>query len=172
MPYLKMIFYALGENITSQLFSQEHLKKGRWEFNVFDQFEDRPYYQTEKVKETFNFDKEIDQYNNFVYENKEICKLSFKNSVTGAIKLNDEEQIIPYKTETSEELASAQIAIDRGNAYHEALKLLDFHLINTIDDLQTQLMVVKSKMTERYLQLLNHQILLKNIIRLLKNLQH
>jgi len=167
--YLKMIFFSLGENLTSQIFSQEFLIKGKWEFNVFDQFENIPFIEQKTEKENADFAEHIKEYQNFVYPNKDYCKLSFKNSVTGAIKLNEEQEIIPYTTEESETDNKVQIAIDRGNAYHEALKLLDFEKINSKDDLILEIEKIKENMTEGYLQLIDLQVLYKNIS-LIKNL--
>ena len=163
--YLKMILYALGENISSQIFSQENLVKGRWEFNVFDEIEDIPLNLIKLEENNVKFASEIEKYNNFAYKNKENCKLSFKNSVTGAIKLNEQDEILPLKTEANEEQNNnSQIAVDRGNAYHEALKLLNFDVINTLNDLQLQLDQIKDKMTDGYLEFIDKNILLKNIL--------
>lgn len=162
--YLKMIFYALGENLTAQLFSQEKIERGRVEFNVFNEFEER-HFDIEKIENsTQKFAEEIKKYNDFSYQNKEICKFSFKNSVTGAIKLNDEKQILPYQTESNEENKTAQIAIDRGNAYHEALRYLDFEKINSLNDLENQMKIVCDFMSEGYCQLIDNKLLFKNIL--------
>ena len=162
--YLKMIFYALGENLTSQIFSQGKLEKSKWEFNVFDEFEESHFNIKEITESNDKFKKEIEEYNNFSYANKEICKLSFKNSVTGAIKLNDSQEIIAHKTEDYGKSLNSLVAINRGNAYHEALKILDFDKINSLDDLKLQLEENKDMMTEGYVDLIDAQILLKNIL--------
>lgn len=163
--YLKMIFYALGENLTSQIFNQEKLVKGKWEFNVFDEFEEVTSAQSKIQISSIKFAQEISDYNNFQYENKKICKIGLKNSVTGTTKLNEEKEIFIHHTEENEITSqNAQLAIDRGNAYHEALKLLDFDKINNIEQLSTQLNTISPRMSEGYYQLLNKQLLLKNIL--------
>lgn len=158
--YLKMIFYSLGENLTSQLFSQEHLVKGRWEFNVFDCIEEKNIENNQNQIFKEKFKEEIDEYNNFEYQFKDICRLPYKNSVTGATKLEEKHQIF-----ANERLdVSSQIAIDRGNAYHEALKLLNFEKIENMEDLTREIQIVGENMTEGYLQLIDLEILLKNIL--------
>lgn len=164
--YLKMIFFALGENLTSQIISQDSLTKGKWEFNIFDEVEDKPFEieknQTSKVK----FDKELENFNKFQYKNKDICKLAFKNSVTGDTKLNSQTEIFPNRTESNENTSNA---IDIGNAYHEALKILDFEKINTLEDLISQKAFLIDNLTEGYFDLLDLNILLTNIL-IIKNL--
>ena len=162
--YLKMIFFALGEKLTSQLFSQEKVKKGKWELNVFDEFEEMQNNISFAEKSSLKFAKELADYNSFEYKNKKICKIGLKNSVTGATKLNEEKDIILHKTEENENSQFGQEAIDRGNAYHEALKLLDFDKINSLEELTKQLEEIKDKMTEGYYQFLNKDLLLRNII--------
>ena len=159
--YLKMIFFSLGENLTAQIFSQGSVIKGKWEFNVFDEIEDRPFKKEELKVLSENFAQEIEKYNDFKYKYQDICKLSYKNSVTGATKLNDEKEILPHKTEENE---NAQIAVDRGNAYHEALKILDFEKINSLDDLNIQVEFLKENLTDGYFELLDFDLLLKNIL--------
>lgn len=158
--YLKMIFYALGENCTSQLFSQGRLIKGKCEFNVFDEFEEVSSVEEKTTAKNMAFKKEIEAYNNFVYPYKDYCKLAFKNSVTSSIKL---EEIEKQRKVENQSVTSSQEAVDRGNAYHEALKNLDFEKIENIEDLKNELEKIKDKMTEGYISLLDNQTLLNNI---------
>ena len=58
-----MIFYALGENLTSQIFSQGKLEKSKWEFNVFDEFEESHFNIKEITESNDKFKKEIEEYN-------------------------------------------------------------------------------------------------------------
>lgn len=160
--YLKMIFYALGENLTSQIFSQGKVVQNKWEFNVFDEIEFQPEETNDCQQKEVNFQKEIEEYNNFKYPFKDISKLSFKNSVTGAMKLNEQEELITPADNL--QLSNNQLAIDRGNAYHEALKLLDFDKINSLEDLKIEIEKIKDFMTEGYIQLIDEQLLLKNIL--------
>ena len=163
--YFKMIFYALGENLTSQIFSQEHLVKGKWEFNVFDQFEDRIIKEEKDEKAESLFKDEIENYRNFNYTNKEQCYLNFKNSVTSAMKLNQEESLSQSGEMASQ---SSQTAIDKGNAYHEALKYLDFDKIDNIDDLRAELKIIEDKLSEGYLALIDEDVIFKNIMQIKK----
>lgn len=159
--YLKMIFFAFGENTTSQIFSQGTLLKGKWEFNVFDEIEDRPFKKENLKIVNDKFAEEINKFNNFKYKYQDICKFSYKNSVTGSLKLNDEEEILPHKTEENE---NAKVAIDSGNAYHEALKILDFDSIESLADLEHNSEFLKENLTDGYFELLDFNLLLKNIL--------
>ncbi len=155
--YLKLIMYALGENFKSQLFSQEKISTENTVFNIIDEVEVQEKQEKQENKKE-NFTKEKHEYLNFDYLGKEECKFGFKNSVTGAMKLNEEKSVIPL---TEEKVPSRQTAIDRGNAYHEALKILDFDKINKKEDIDCAWL--EKNLTKGYFPLLNIDLLYENI---------
>ena len=91
---MQLIFYALGKNFTSQLFSQERIETKNREFNVIDEVEVRQNKEENSKSQKEKFEKEKKEYFDYKYPGVEECRLSFKNSVTGAMKLNDENVLI------------------------------------------------------------------------------
>ncbi len=159
--YLKLIFYALGENFTSQLFSQDKVVTKNMEFNVIDEVEVERNEEKEEKPRKDKFAKKKKEYLNFKYCGIEECALSFKNSVTGAMKLNDEKVLIVKSDEEDNDI-NRQQAILRGNAYHEALKILDFDKIDKKEDIDCN--YLEENLTSGYFPLINLDILLKNIL--------
>ena len=111
------------------------------------------------------FEKEKKEYFDYNYPGTEECKLSFKNSVTGAMKLNDEKVLI-VKNDENENDANREQAILRGNAYHEALKILDFEKIEKKEDIDCH--YLEENLTEGYFPLIDLDTLIKNIL-IIKN---
>ena len=163
--YLQLIFYALGENFTSQLFSQESIETENREFNIIDEVEVEQSKEEKQSSQKEKFEKEKKEYFDYNYPGTEECKLSFKNSVTGAMKLNDEKVLI-VKNDENENDANREQAILRGNAYHEALKILDFEKIEKKEDIDCH--YLEENLTEGYFPLIDLDTLVKNIL-IIKN---
>lgn len=157
--YLKLIFYALGEGFASQLFSQNRIVTQNREFNVIDEVEVEESKDEKQKNKIEKFIEEKKEYLNYKYKGLEECSLSFKNSVTGAMKLNDEKILI---TKNDDENVNRQQAILRGNAYHEALKILDFDKIEKKEDIDCN--YLQENLTEGYYSLIDFDILFKNIL--------
>lgn len=159
--YLEIILNSFGENFTQNLFSQEYVKKGDWEFRVISDVVDKS--RTERVKEKLNFKIDnICEYIDYQYKNKDKCFLPYKNSVSSLLKLDEEDILEESRLEFSnEDKISRERAILRGNAYHEALKIIDFDLVNSKEDLIGQ--ELENKMMNGYFEFIDFDLLYKNI---------
>ncbi len=156
--YLQLIFYSFGEKILNELKGREQVTIGDWQFNVVTEVKEisspqqlansntLPAEAIEKVKEYFKFQ----------YDNSEFCQLNLKNSVTA---LNKTSQSI-----TKLEIDADVDYLNNGNAYHEALKIIDFDKVNNMEELIIQLDLCKDDFSQGYLELLDKEILLKNIL--------
>ena len=83
------------------------------------------------------------------------------------MKLNEEEQLeTNYNQPFSQTSILREEAINRGNAYHEALKLIDFDKVSDLQSLSQQLDTIKDWLKEGYYQLIDKEILYKNILKL------
>ena len=155
--YLKLIMFALGENFISLLFEQGRIDTTNRQFIAASDFE----ISEEKEKKLFSaenkFKEQLKKYDEFVYPNEANCKLSLKNSVTGILK-EDEENVINL----SQKVNSISDAILQGNAYHEALKLIDFDTVKCVEDIKS-IVDLKDRMSEGYYELLDFDLLFKNI---------
>ena len=158
--YLKFIFFALGENFTSQLFSQGQIKSENYSFNIVTGSSYEKESSEKIIKENSVFNEDMEDYGNFIYPGLKECKISYKNSVTGVMK---HDQIL-YQENVGERVSSRQEAIEAGNAYHEALKILDFETIENLEDLIRQSEKLKNELSEGYFKYINFNILLKNIL--------
>lgn len=178
--YLKFIFFALGENFTSQFFEQGQIITENYRFNFIEEIkeveEDIEENKELKMEQNNKFACEIEKYNNFIYPQKDECRLSYKNSVTGSLKLSEDEGFVnEFQEEDNigkvdeKNKNIREIAIMKGNSYHEALKLIDFDLISSREDLEKLKPFLKDKMTEGYFPLIDFDLLYDNII-LIKNI--
>lgn len=169
--YLELILYALGDNFKQQLLSQEEVVTENQQYRVVSEIKESNK-QVHKEISDMNFilqanKKIVEEYINFQYPEKEYCKISYKNSVTGILKLNEEEQLeTNYNQPFSQTSILREEAINRGNAYHEALKLIDFDKVSDLQSLSQQLDTIKDWLKEGYYQLIDKEILYKNILKL------
>lgn len=164
--YLKLIMFALGENFVSQLFEQGQILTAGRRFSIISNVLEKG---TEKNKKEINcnnlnkFSEKIDKYYDFIYKNQKNCKLNYKNSVTGVLNLENEEKFEKEFNLNKEEGQRIKNSVDYGNAYHEALKLIEFNKINSLDSLTEELNNKKRFFTEGYFELIDLNILYKNI---------
>lgn len=168
--YLDMIFSSLGENFFETLKSQNHIETENREFNIISQIEED---ETEVLKalnstqKSFDIDEnKVIEYLNFNYYDFDNCFYEYKNSVTGLLEKETQDNYEIYKLKKQEDeniFISRQLAINEGNAYHEAIKIIDFDKINSLQDLINLQTELKSKMTEGYFELLDLELLYKNI---------
>lgn len=161
--YFDLIFSAFGKDFVSNLFEKEQKKlEGEIEFNVIENVEKASSYEQEQSKnisKLINDNENILEYIDFNYNEKDKCKYQFKNSVTSVLHLEDDE-VVFVNGEKSE---SRENAIKRGNAYHEALKVINFDLINSKEDLENQKEFLQKNMTENYFQFIDNNTLWNNI---------
>ncbi|MBO5395055.1 MAG: UvrD-helicase domain-containing protein [Clostridia bacterium] len=163
--YLKMIMYALGENFTTQLFEEGQLSTPNRRYQIVSEVEEEKTAgkTTEQKVDVSKFEKEIKAYQEFAYDKRKNCKLSYKNSVTGVLKLEEDDIYVKEYNLNEENANKIQNAVDRGNAYHEALKLLDFSKIASREGLDAQFEKIRPLMKSEYIVLIDKNILYNNI---------
>jgi len=156
--YLQLIFYSFGENILNELKDREQVTIGDWQFNVVTEVKEISSPQQLANSNTLPADalEKVKEYFKFQYDNSEFCQLNLKNSVTA---LNKTSQSI-----TTLEIDADVDYLNTGNAYHEALKIIDFDKVNNMEELIIQLDLCKDDFSQGYLELLDKEILLKNIL--------
>ena len=132
--YFDYIFATLSKEEIDKFLSEEHLEKGAVSFNLVtgvDDFtikkEGEPFgYADEKVEE------KLREYLNFSYRFKNEENIAYKNSVTSLTKKYEENEVfLP-----SNIMPISLDAVEVGNAYHLALKCIDFNEINCEGDLE------------------------------------
>lgn len=154
--YLSMISYALGKDFD---FNDNTHNNKNYNFNIVKEivFKNNNLLKQEKILKDKNITEILD-YIDYEYNNKNLCKINFKNSVTGILNLNEESNYLTLNSSNNRD-----VSIEKGLAYHEALKLLDFDKISSMQDLNQQVEKNRSNFTEGYLELIDRNILLKNI---------
>lgn len=154
--YLSMIFKALGKKFAQKF--DDNFSEPDYSFNIVKDviFDERDSQNQRYI--TLSDHQKILDYIDYEYPYKNLCKINYKNSVTGILNLDEEHE----KSLSSQ--ASSSSSIDQGLAYHEALKILDFDKINSMQDLMAEIEKSASLFTENYLALIDYQILLKDIL--------
>lgn len=158
--YLALIFYAFGRNALDSLASKGCYQEGDFEFNYIDTTVELLNNETQTAKKQLT-EKEkaaLEEYFNFNYPLQKDCLYNVKNSVTALNALSD---IAPHSKVVIEE--ERQDYITQGNAYHEAMKLLDFAKINSLETLEAEIERNRLAFTEGYIELIDKNILFKNI---------
>lgn len=165
--YFDLLFFSMSDNFCGQLLEQEEIKTENYQYRlVSDVDEVSPL----NLKQSSFNDKlsqnleDIKKYIDFQYKNKEFCTLSYKNSVSGILKL--EEDMPESFAQSGSRNSTREQAILRGNAYHEALKLVDCAKIDSFEALLRGKDKLKESMTEGYFDLLDLGILYQDIIRI------
>ena len=162
--YLDFISYSLGNNFIEQLMTQQQILTENYRYSIIDEVEE---VEEQNIKEQADFNstisskiEDIKKYIDFAYPNSNICKINYKNSVSGMLNLeNDIAPNFENKNKTTREQA-----IKRGNAYHQALKLLEFEKIKDKDSLHINLNVIKDFLEEGYYELLDEDILYRDVM--------
>ncbi len=163
--YFDLFFYSMPDNFCEQLLEQEEINTENYQYRIVSAVEETINVESEQI--SFN-DKlsqnveEIKNYINFAYKNKNLCTLSYKNSVSGILKLEEDmPQGYNHDGQTS---VNREQAILRGNAYHEALKIINFEEINSFENLLDKKEYLKTIMTEGYFELLSLDVLYQSIV--------
>ena len=155
--YLSLIFYAFGKNVLEELIANNKVELSNFEFNFIDEVlgRERPCKFTSQALTKEEQDA-LEQYFNFTYPNRD-CLRNVKNSVTS---LNKTKEYLHERMQIEEH----QDFITLGNAYHEAMRVLNFDNINSYDELEAE--INKHQFKEGELELIDKNILLKNIIKI------
>lgn len=158
--YLSLALNAFGEEFAQQLFEEGTIEKIHVKFNLVDEFEENPIEIVEREDIVEKLDmSDVKDYVNFVYPNLDANK-KYKNSVSSILEEGKTFLINDNASQGADQ--TRQDAIDVGNAYHEALKLLPFDKIDNIDDLNK--LLDKNMLSDGYYEKIDKNLLLKNIL--------
>ena len=165
--YFDFIFNTLTFDEVEKFLNDENFVKGDVEFNLITETEnlklEKQQYSYSKPDE--NIVKEIEEYLNFKYMFDNEKNIAFKNSVTSLTKKYESEDVF---FPTSEYVSTSSKNIEIGNAYHLALKVLDFSKINSLQDLHLNL--ISNSCYDEIKENIDEELLFKNIL-LLKPFQ-
>ena len=165
--YIDLIFFAYGEEFVNKLCETHHRELDYVEFNLIDEIGEIQRNKNKGIKNLSQFisqkDK-IEKYIDYQYENKDECFYQFKNSVSSVLHLEEDEAMIYVGSDEEREKS-----ITRGNAYHQALEIIDFNLINNKSDLLNQKEFLKNNLLEGYYDFIDMDILWENI-NIIKNI--
>lgn len=135
--YFDYIFSIFSEQEIEKLIAQEKLEKGSIFIDIVTDYEELKENKGTEIlgKIDENYKKNIENYLNFdyLYKNEENIKL--KNSVTELTKKYETQSVFVQNND----FVKIDDVIERGNAYHLALKVIDFQKINSLEDLSLSL---------------------------------
>ena len=164
--YFDFIFYAKPSILKalneSDCYEDEHICA-----TVLDEVEENKFdtnfdYQNGEIDEQLRQD--FENYIDFSYKFSNFSNFKSKESVT-SLSQKEEDDISKF---SNVNIQFSSAAIETGNAYHLALKVIDFDKVKTFEDLASELEKNKDVLKED-VALINKDILYKNII-LLKTL--
>ena len=132
--YLDYIFNTLSQDEIETFLSKEELIKGNVKFNHITEVENIKLEKNQKKYGKINekIVKNIENYLNFEYLYKTEENISFKNSVTALTKQFEDNNIFLPNFEM---VNTNSNVVEVGNAYHLALKIIDFNKVEKIEDL-------------------------------------
>lgn len=120
--------------------------------------------EVQQAERNVEFDERIssriEEYLNFEYKYDDKLNFKLKESVTELNSKHDEDKMEKY---SNENFKFGGAGVEIGNAYHLALKILDFEKINSTADIQTML-TNSAEFPENEMKILNFDLLLKNIL--------
>lgn len=159
--YFELIFFALSKA------KEEFLKNGEYQNDTLEISHvkkiENIVIENEQNFENFEIFPEIQEkllnYLNFKYKIDDKLNFRLKESVTSLNNKNDEDALGKY---SNENFTFSNSSVEIGNAYHLALKTLDFEKIETAQDLNCEMKknIEIFKDIENYI---DKTLLLKNI---------
>ncbi len=165
--YFDIVFSNMGKNFKEQIFSQEKINTYNCEFTLIDDVvKEKKDTQKNCVNEPIliKHQKEVSNYLNFKYVDQEYCFQEYKNSVSSLFEKDVEDNSENFILNENDLTTNREKAIMQGNAYHEALKIIDFDKIKTFDDLVNFKEFLQQSLSDGYFQLLDLNLLYKNIL--------
>ena len=158
--YFDLIFLALKDEAAA-FCKQGSFEDENLSINFIEEVEEISS-KTQQNFENAEFDEEvaekIEKYVDFSYKFGKSQNFRLKESVTSLNKKLDEDTFEKY---SNENFRFADNAIDTGNAYHIAMKFLDFDKICDLQTLNQELEKFKNQVD---LNLIDREVLLKNIL--------
>ncbi len=178
--YFDWLIMSLSEADKNNLLNNEEYENEFAHFVKVNEVQNLKAIEKENliIEEDKDLTEKIIKYLDFVYPNLNLAKVEFKNSVTGLLKINlDENEVETEESNLSDlfmdkpqptgQFTFAEI----GTLYHDILKLTDFSKISSMQDLLEQISILQTGgfITKEQIDILDLDILFKDII-ILKNL--
>lgn len=158
--YLSLALNAFGENFASQVFEAGKVEKENVTFSLVDSGEEKPIEVCSEsgALAQLNID-EINDYINFVYPDKDAGR-RYKNSVTSLMDESTDAQ--KQQILAMDAVQNRDEAIESGNAYHEALKILPFEKIKEVQDIDR--LLERDQLADGHYEKIDKNLLFKNIL--------
>lgn len=153
--YYDLIFYALQKD--AQPFEDENLQ-----ICLLEDFDEdfSPVQDMSKSEILPDFLEKLKNYLSFEYKFDELVNFKLKESVTSLNQKNLEDKLVKY---SNENFAFGGAGVEIGNAYHLALKTLDFEKIKDLKSLDDEILK-NEEVFSKILPLVDKEVLLKNIL--------
>ncbi len=164
--YFDLIFFALPklkEALLGGDFYEDELLCAR----ILDKVEEQNSFERQKIDGIVETDdtEKIEEYLSFKYPFDRQTNFNLKEGVTSLTNKNKEDKLEKYANDS---FSFSSATTEEGNAYHLALKVLDFDKISTLADLKEQL-ALNEQVLSSCIPLLDENLLLENIL-IVKNL--
>lgn len=160
--YFDLIFYALQKQ-KEEFLKNKNFKDEKLEINLIEELQEiEPEIAQNFENAEFDGDMQakILDYLKFKYRMGEKLNFKLKESVTSLNNKNQEDVLDKFSNES---FSFGGAGVEIGNAYHLAMRTLNFEKINSIADLENEINQNKS-VFEEIEKLLDKQTLLKNIL--------
>lgn len=165
--YFDLIFFA-KKDLREKLSNSDFFETEDIQVSLIDELSEIPgeiEVQKENLESLPEVERKIREYLYFKYKFDDKLNFKLKESVTSLNKRQLEDFLEPY---SNDNFKFGGATVDEGNAYHLALKVLDFEKIENMSDLERQISMNVSQL-EDSLKFLDFDVLLKNI-KILKDL--
>ena len=165
--YFDLIFFA-KKDLREKLSNSDFFETEDIQVALIDELSEIPEeieVQKENLESLPEVERKIREYLDFKYKFDDKLNFKLKESVTSLNKRQLEDFLEPY---SNDNFKFGGATVDEGNAYHLALKVLDFEKIENMSDLERKISMNVSQL-EDSLKFLDFDVLLKNI-KILKDL--
>ena len=156
--YFDLIFYAL-KNISTAFPKKFKYENKILNVNYIEDIEQKEFLEKQNF-ENSEFDErdlnEIVKYLNFKYDFEDKLNFKLKESVTS---LNNKSPDNKLEKFSNDSFVFTDGGVEIGNAYHLALKLIDFEQMHSVDDVKNALQQIEFEGKDK----IDAQILWKNI---------
>lgn len=161
--YFDLIFYALQKE-KDVFVEQNHYEDANLEISYIEEIKQAEFgnqQDFENAQVDKNFVQQLEAYLDFKYDLDEKSNFSLKESVTSINQKTQEDVLEKFSTDS---FNFAGQGIEIGNAYHLALKIIDFNKVHDASSLEKEI-----EINEIDVSLIDKDILLQNIL-ILKNI--
>ena len=163
--YFDFIFYAL-KNEAKSLQKDGKFEDENLSINFIESVEEEKFGEKQNLEilqKDGEIAEKIEKYLNFKYKFDEKHNFRLKESVTSLNQKNQEEPLEKFNTES---ITFSSVSVEIGNAYHSALKCIDFQKVSNFQTLEEEMDKFVVFFDE---SLIDKNILLQNIM-ILKSL--